>query len=66
MPKVIIFKFAQGESDYSNIYVNLIKKYKDIVVLKFGLEPYFAFKIKGIKKENKLEFLKEVVDDIIL
>ncbi|CAH0434883.1 Transcription-repair coupling factor [Clostridium neonatale] len=51
MPKVIIFKFAQGESDYSNIYVNLIKKYKDIVVLKFGLEPYFAFKIKGIKKK---------------
>lgn len=66
IPKEIVFKFAQGESDYSNIYVNLIKKYKDIIVLKFGLEPYFAFKIKGIKKENKLEFLKEVVDDIIL
>ncbi|MBE6071971.1 MAG: transcription-repair coupling factor [Clostridium butyricum] len=65
-PKEIIFKFAEGESEYYNIYANLIRKYKDSVVLKFGLNPYFLFKIKGIKKENKLEFLKEVVDDIIL
>lgn len=65
-PKEIIFKFAEGENQYYELYVNLVKKYKDSVVLKFGSNPYFSFRIKGIKKENKLEFLKEVVDDIIL
>ena len=44
----------------------LMDKYKKSVVLKFGANPYFAFKLKDIKKENKLEFLKEVFNDIIL
>ena len=65
-PKEIIFRFAEGESDYKNIYKILIEKYKNIVVLKFGLKPYFSFKLKNIKQENKLEFLKEVFNDIIL
>lgn len=65
-PKEIIFRFAEGESDYKNIYKILIEKYKNIVVLKFGSKPYFSFKLKNIKQENKLEFLKEVFNDIIL
>lgn len=43
-----------------------MEKYKNSVVLKFGSNPYFAFKIKCVKKENVLEFLKEVFNDIIL
>lgn len=66
MPREIVFRFAEGESDYKNIYKLLIEKYKDSVVLKFGLNPYFSFKLKDIKQENKLEFLKEVFNDIIL
>ncbi|EKQ55981.1 MULTISPECIES: transcription-repair coupling factor [unclassified Clostridium] len=65
-PKEILFKFAQGESDYKNTFKILMYKYKNSVVLKFGTDPYFAFKLKHIKKENKLEFLKEVFNDIIL
>lgn len=65
-PKELLFKFAQGESEYKNIFKILMEKYKSSVVLKFGSNPYFAFKLKYIKKENKLEFLKDVFDDIIL
>ncbi|MVX65413.1 transcription-repair coupling factor [Clostridium chromiireducens] len=65
-PKEMIFKFAQGESEYKNIFKTLMDKYKSSVVLKFGSNSYFAFKLKYIKKENKLEFLKEVFNDIIL
>ncbi|NRZ99736.1 transcription-repair coupling factor [Clostridium beijerinckii] len=65
-PKELLFKFSQGESEYKNIFKILMEKYKNSVVLKFGSNPYFAFKLKYIKKENKLEFLKEVFDDIIL
>ncbi|AWK50372.1 transcription-repair coupling factor [Clostridium beijerinckii] len=64
--KEIIFKFAQDESEYKKIFKTLMDKYKKSVVLKFGTNPYFAFKLKDIKKESKLEFLKEVFDDIIL
>lgn len=65
-PNEIICKFTEGESDYKIIFKKLMEKYKDIVVLKFGLNPYFTFRIKEIKKENKLEFLKDVFNDIIL
>ncbi len=65
-PKEIIFKFAQDESEYKKIFKTLMDKYKKSVVLKFGSNPYFAFKLKDIKKESKLEFLKEVFNDIIL
>jgi len=65
-PKEIIFKFAQNESEYKKIFKTLMDKYKKSIVLKFGMNPYFAFKLKDIKKENKLEFLKEVFNDIIL
>ncbi|AQR92848.1 MULTISPECIES: transcription-repair coupling factor [Clostridium] len=65
-PKEMLFKFAENESDYKNIFKILMEKYKNSVVLKFGSNPYFAFKIKCVKKENVLEFLKEVFNDIIL
>ena len=65
-PKEIIFRFAEGESDYKKIYKILIEKYKKKVVLKFGLNPYFSFRSKDIKQENKLEFLKGIFNDIIL
>ena len=65
-PKEIIFKFAQDESEYKKIFKTLMDRHKKSVVLKFGANPYFSFKLKDIKKENKLEFLKEVFNDIIL
>lgn len=65
-PKEMIFRFAENESNYKNIFKVLMEKYKNSIVLKFGSNPQFAFKMKDIKKENILEFLKEVFDDIIL
>lgn len=65
-PKEILFRFSKGDSEYTKIFAKLIKKYKDILVLKFGEEPYFALKNNHIKKENKLQLLKSIVDDIIL
>jgi transcription-repair coupling factor (superfamily II helicase) len=64
--KEIIFKFAQGESEYKGTFKILMDKYKSSVVLKFGSNPYFAFKVRCMKKENKLEYIKEVFNDIIL
>ena len=64
--KDIVIKFADNDSDYKKIFKTLIHKYKNSVVLKFGTKPYFSFKLKDIKKEEKLEFLKEVFNDIIL
>lgn len=65
-PKEMLFRFAENERNYKNIFKVLMEKYKDSIVLKFGSNPHFAFKMKDIKKENILEFLKEVFDDIIL
>jgi transcription-repair coupling factor (superfamily II helicase) len=65
-PREIIFKFSENGSEYKRIFKILMDKYKKSVVLKFGIKPYFAFKLKYIKKENKLEFLKEVFNDIML
>ncbi len=65
-PKEMIFRFAENESNYKNIFKVLMERYKNSIVLKFGSNPQFAFKMKDIKKENILEFLKEVFDDIIL
>ena len=43
-----------------------MEKYKGMVVLKFGSNPYFSFKMNDIKKETQLVFLKDVFNDIIL
>ena len=64
--KEIIFKFADGEENYIEVFSRIMKLYKNNISLKFGSEPYFAVKINSIKKENKLEVLKEILDDIIL
>ncbi|SFC67110.1 transcription-repair coupling factor [Clostridium uliginosum] len=60
--KEILFKFAYGEDGYKNIFKMLIENYKDSVMLKFGSKPYFSFRLKDIKKENMLEFLKGILD----
>lgn len=64
--KEMVFKFAEGEREYKNVFKILMKKYKGMVVLKFGSNPYFAFKMSDIKKETQLVFLKDVFNDIIL
>ncbi|MBE6062563.1 MAG: transcription-repair coupling factor [Clostridium butyricum] len=64
--KDIIFRFSDNDCDYKKIFKVLITKYKESVVLRFGSKPFFAFRIKDIKKEEKLKFLKQVFNDIIL
>ncbi|MBW6411142.1 transcription-repair coupling factor [Clostridium weizhouense] len=65
-PKEIIFRFAYGEDDYKRIFKLLIGNYKDSIMLKFGSQPYFSFRLNDIKKENMLEFLKEILNMVMI
>ncbi|MBX7371019.1 transcription-repair coupling factor [Clostridium chauvoei] len=65
MPKEVRFKFADGFKDINKIYKLLLKDYKDKVFLMFGENPYFSIKPNEIKKEQILEFYKEMLDNLI-
>lgn len=61
----VIFRFQAGDSDYEKIFKIIIEKYKDSIMLKFGEEPSFIFKLKDQKKENMLAFFKEMLENLI-
>ncbi|AYE34470.1 transcription-repair coupling factor [Clostridium septicum] len=63
-PKEVRFKFTEGFKGVNNIYKLLLKDYKDKVFLMFGENPYFAIKPNEIKKENILDFYKEMLDNL--
>lgn len=65
MPKEIRFKFVEDFRDYNNIYKVLLKQFKENVVLYFGEVPSFAIKLNTIKKEEALNFYKEMLIKII-
>lgn len=64
MPKEIRFRFASGEDEYKKLFKILMENYKENIILKFGTEPYFSFKTQDMKKEDKLEFLKEILEKL--
>lgn len=65
MPKEIRFKFVSDFRGYNNIYKVLLKQFKENVVLYFGEVPSFAIKLNTIKKEEALNFYKEMLIKII-
>lgn len=65
MPKEIRFKFSSDFKAYNNIYKILLKQFKENVVLYFGEVPSFAIKLNTIKKEEALNFYKEMLIKII-
>ena len=65
MPKEIIFRFAEGDETYKKVFKQLIDKYKDNVLLKFGDNPSFIFKQGTQKKESLLAFFKEMLENLI-
>ena len=65
MPKEIRFKFVEDFRGYNNIYKVLLKQFKENVVLYFGEVPSFAIKLNTIKKEEALNFYKEMLIKII-
>ena len=65
MPKEIRFKFVSDFRGYNNIYKVLLKQFKENVVLYFGEVPSFAIKLNTIKKEEALNFYKEMLINII-
>ena len=65
MPKEIRFKFVADFRGYNNIYKVLLKQFKENVVLYFGEVPSFAIKLNTIKKEEALNFYKEMLIKII-
>ena len=65
MPKEIRFKFVADFKAYNNIYKVLLNQFKENVVLYFGEVPSFAIKLNTIKKEEALNFYKEMLIKII-
>ncbi len=65
MPKEVRFKFQKGFKNINKIYGELLKNHKDKVVLYFGETPFFAVKINSVKKEDTLNFYKELLISLI-
>ena len=63
--KEVRFKFQKGYKNINKIYEVLLKKYKDKVVLYFGDTPFFAVRINSLKKEELLNFYKELLKELI-
>ena len=63
--KEIRFKFQKGFKNVNKVYKVLLSKYKDNVVLYFGETPFFAVRINTIKREEMLNFYKELLKELI-
>ena len=59
------FKFPKEYKKVNYIYNILLKNYKENVVLYFGETPFFALKVNTIKREEILEFYKNLLKDLI-
>ena len=65
MTKEVRFKFTEGYTGFNEIYKLLIKEYKDNITLYFGETPFFAVKINTLKKEELLNFYKELLNKLV-
>lgn len=61
----ISFKFKEEDKKYEEIFAKLIKKYKEYVLLQFGINPIFMIRSNKLKKEQILVFLKEMFDYLL-
>ena len=43
----------------------MLKKYKENIILYFGDTPFFAIKLNTIKKEEAINFYKEILKELI-
>lgn len=63
--KEVRFKFETNFKGFNKIYSILLKNFKENVVLYFGETPLFSIKLNTIKKEEALNFYKEILLIII-
>ena len=61
----IHFKFKERDKKYEEVFIKLINKYKEYVILQFGNNPEFSIRSNNIKKDNMLTFLKEMFDYLL-
>ncbi|MDD7372237.1 MAG: transcription-repair coupling factor [Sarcina ventriculi] len=61
----IAFNFADSEVYYIESLKKLNKKYKELVVLKFGNKPSFTIKKNKINNEKTLNIIKEVLEYMV-
>ena len=61
----VLFKFKPLENQHQKIFLKLIDKYKELVVLEFGDNPIFSIKISEQKKEGYLKLLKEILEFLV-
>lgn len=59
--KYINFKFSKNQKNYKEIIKNIIKDNKDNTVIQFGENPMFMIKLKNIKKDEILPYLKKIL-----
>lgn len=59
--KYINFKFSKYQKNYKEIIKNIIKDNKDNTVIQFGENPMFMIKLKNIKKDEILPYLKKIL-----
>lgn len=59
--KYINFKFSKNQKNYKEIIKNIIKDNKDNIVIQFGENPMFMIKLKNIKKDEILPYLKKIL-----
>ena len=63
--KDILFRFAKDDRGYKDVFKKLMERYKNDVLLQFGEEPAFVFKLGSRKKEEILSLFKEMLEDLI-
>ena len=58
----VAFKFARDKNNHNDIFVKLIEKYKDKVLLQFGDNAMFEIKNSDGKRDEFLSLLREIID----
>ena len=61
----IIFEFQSRERTDKKIFVDVMKKYKNNTLLKFGDKPSFSYRFVEEEKESLTEIFKKLLDDLV-
>lgn len=61
----VIFQFAENKTINFEVLGNLMDKYKRKLLFSAGNKPYIAYKMTGVKREDILNNIKILLQDII-
>ena len=61
----IIFEFQSRERTDKNIFVDILKGYKNNILFKFGDKPSFSYRFTEEDKEGLMKIFKKLLDDLV-